>query len=92
MAKIICTKDEYEEIIKILNQNPKTANKLGVMYQIVKESPTIPENYVYDTETVDFLVYRHKYTGQEIHIIKDPEVYMLSDQPRTLENIMGVML
>ena len=32
----------------------------------------IPEDYKYDTETNDFWVYRHKYTGHEIHIARDP--------------------
>ena len=40
----------------------------------LKQEPTvineIPKDYKYDTETKDFLVYRHKYTGDEIHIEK----------------------
>ena len=35
----------------------------------------IPEDYTYDTETEDFLVYRHKYTGKEIHIEKPVPTY-----------------
>lgn len=32
----------------------------------------IPEDYKYDTERSDIFVYRHKYTGDEIHIAKEP--------------------
>jgi len=41
----------------------------------------IPEDYVYDTETDEFEVYRHKYTGKEIHITKEPKLYKLEAQP-----------
>ena len=37
----------------------------------------IPKDYVYDTETNDFIVYRHKYTGEEIHIKKPVRTYEL---------------
>ena len=37
----------------------------------------IPKDYVYDTETKDFYVYRHKYYGDEIHIVKEPPLYKL---------------
>ena len=36
----------------------------------------IPQGYVYDTETPDFYVYRHKYTGHEIHRTKNPPLYV----------------
>lgn len=31
----------------------------------------LPEEYLYDCETDDFIAYRNKYTGKEIHILKD---------------------
>lgn len=37
----------------------------------------IPKDYKYDTETKDFLVYRHKYTGEEIHIERPIPLYRL---------------
>ena len=40
------------------------------------EETDIPEGYVYDTETSDFYVYRHKYTGDEIHKSKNPPLYV----------------
>lgn len=40
----------------------------------------IPKDYKYDTETEDFLVYRHKYTGHEIHIEKPVPRYRI-EQP-----------
>ena len=51
--------------IKALEQQP---------YETIKE---IPKDYKYDTETEDFLVYRHKYTGHEIHIEKPVPRYRL---------------
>ena len=58
-----------DEAIKALEQQPmEVINK-------------IPEDYVYDTETDEFEVYRHKYTGKEIHITKEPKLYKLEAQP-----------
>lgn len=39
----------------------------------------IPKDFVYDTETSEFYCYRNKYTGEEIHIIKQPKTYILVD-------------
>lgn len=41
----------------------------------------IPKDYKYDTETKDFLVYRHMYTGHEIHIEKPVPRYRLEQEP-----------
>lgn len=43
---------------------------------IHSEREDIPKEYCYDTETPDFYVYRHKYTGKEIHIVKNPKTYI----------------
>ena len=40
------------------------------------EETDIPQGYVYDTETPNFYVYRHKYTGHEIHKTKNPPLYV----------------
>lgn len=42
----------------------------------------IPKDYLYDTETTDFYVYRNKYTGKEIHIVKNPPSYILDKRPQ----------
>lgn len=57
--------DVTETIIKALEQQP---------CETIKE---IPKDYKYDTETEDFIVYRHKYTGHEIHIEKPVPRYRL---------------
>lgn len=36
----------------------------------------IPKDYVYDTETHEFWVYRNKYTGEELHLAKIPPLYV----------------
>lgn len=38
----------------------------------------IPKDFVYDTETSEFYCYRNKYTGKEIHIVKEPKSYILT--------------
>lgn len=77
MAKIICTQTEYDKLITVLGDNSQFLADVRVIYDIVKEAPTVPKDYVYDTDTDEFLVYRNKYTGREIHIVKDPDVYLL---------------
>lgn len=37
----------------------------------------IPKDYIYDTDTRDFLVYRNKYTGDEMHIKRPTSLYIL---------------
>lgn len=58
-------KEALETAIKALEEKP---------CETIKE---IPKDYKYDTETEDFLVYRHKYTGHEIHIEKPVPRYRL---------------
>lgn len=82
MAKIICTQAEYDKLTTVLEDNPQFLADVRIIYDIVKEAPTIPKDYIYDTETDELLVYRHKYTGREIHIVKDPDVYMLKPTER----------
>ena len=48
-----------------------------IIEEIIHTEPEdIPKDYYYDTETPDFYVYRHKYTGKEIHIVKNPKTYI----------------
>lgn len=42
----------------------------------------IPKDFVYDTETSEFYCYRNKYTGKEIHIVKNPPTYVLDKRPQ----------
>lgn len=79
MAKIICTEKEYEKLSTVLSDNPQFLSDISIIYDIVEESPTIPKDYVYDTETNEFYVYRHKHTGDEIHIVKEPSIYLIKE-------------
>lgn len=79
MAKIICTEDEYDKLSTVLMDNPEFLATISIIYDIVKESPTIPKDYLYDAETNEFYVYRHKYTGNEIHIVKEPSIYLIKE-------------
>lgn len=79
MAKIICTEDEYNKLSTMLMNNPEYLANMSVLYEIVEELPTIPKDYLYDTETNEFYVYRHKYTGDEIHIVKEPLIYFIKE-------------
>lgn len=79
MAKIICTKEEYDKLSLVLSDNPQFLSNISIIYDIVNVSPTIPKDYYYDTETDEFYVYRHRYTGKEIHIIKDASIYITKE-------------
>ena len=79
MARIICTESEYAKIEDVMIANPNLFNGVRVIFEIVERISTIPENYLYDTETKDVYVYRHKYTGDEIHIAKNPKTYILQE-------------
>ena len=64
----------------------KWRESIAVISEWLKEEPCeviteIPKDYLYDTETEDFLVYRHKYTGDEIHIERPVPLYRLKQEP-----------
>lgn len=67
---VMVDKDVWEKAEKALEQEPTVINE-------------IPKDYKYDTETKDFLVYRHKYTGDEIHVEKPIPLYRLKQEPKT---------
>lgn len=79
MARIICTEQEYTKMEKAMIANPNLFNGVRVIFEIVERISTIPKDYLYDTETKDVYVYRHKYTGDEIHIAKNPKTYILQE-------------
>lgn len=43
MAKIICTQAEYDRLSTVLSDNPQFLKDVSICYDIVQESPTIPE-------------------------------------------------
>ena len=51
----------------------------------VEELKELPDNYKFDTETSEFLVYRNKYNGHEIHIVKPTPVYTLINENKVDE-------
>jgi hypothetical protein len=59
-----------EQLINGLRKGDKAAVKTAI--SILNDMPVtnIPDGYHYDTETATMLVYRHKYTGDEMHIRK----------------------
>lgn len=67
-----------QEVCKFL------ANLMDVLEKQIQEPceaiKEIPKDYKYDTETEDFLVYRHMYTGHEIHIEKPVPRYRLEQE------------
>lgn len=65
----------------LLEVNKAICNNLkAVEKQPCESIKEIPKDYKYDTETEDFLVYRHMYTGHEIHIEKPAPRYKLEQQ------------
>lgn len=84
------TKEEIAQYIKseLANDEPEIYLDIDD-YKIIAETleqdscetiKEIPKDYRYDTETEDFLVYRHKYTGHEIHIEKPVPRYRLEQE------------
>lgn len=49
-------------------------------YIVVERVPKIPDDYKYDCETTEFYVCRHEYTGEEIHIAKEPLLYLPTEE------------
>lgn len=49
-------------------------------YIVVERVTKIPDDYKYDCETSEFYVYRNIYTGDEIHIAKEPFLYLPTDE------------
>ena len=66
-AKRFAYDDIYEEAFNMAVEALKNIKVLG----------KIPKEYLYDTETDKCLVYRNKYTGKEIHIIKPTDLFVL---------------
>ena len=83
MAKILCSKAEYDKLSTVLSDSPQYLADVHIVYEIIDNLPTIPEDFRYDTETKEFYVYRNKYTGEEIHIIKDPKTYIITPETPT---------
>ena len=65
--------EEHEQLAEWLKELKQLRNSVEIISDI-------PDDYFYDTETEDFLVYRHRYTGEEIHILKPVKTYRLKDE------------
>lgn len=72
-----------EQLINGLRKGDKDAVKTAI--SILNDMPvtSIPYGYQYDTETATILVYRHKYTGDEIHIRKPIQLCLPDDKTAT---------
>lgn len=57
-------------------------------YIVVERVAKVPDDYKYDCETTEFYVYRHKYTGDEIHIAKEPLLYLPIEKNLTNGDVM----
>ena len=57
--------EAIDYVVKVLEQNP---------FITISE---IPKDYDYDCDTRDFLVYRNRYTGDEMHIKRPASLYIL---------------
>lgn len=84
------TREEFRDYVDLLRSQDEISYDVysGLIDGIdtLKQEPCetikeIPKDYKYDTETEDFLVYRHMYTGHEIHIEKPVPKYALEQEP-----------
>ena len=64
------------QLIDGLRKGDKNAVETAI--SILNDMPvmSIPDGYLYDTETTTMFVYRHKYTGDEIHIRKPIQLWL----------------
>lgn len=79
---------ELKKKVHLIQGNTRMVELCDLCIRVLEAIPEIkeiPKDYKYDTETDEFDVYRHKYTGHEIHILKEPPLYRLEVQ--TCENI-----
>ena len=74
---------EYEQLAEWLKE-------LKRLRELVIPITDIPKDYNYDTETNDFYVYRHKYTGHEIHVAKPIPIYKIDKVISTISRIEQV--
>lgn len=78
MKRVIDIPEESIELLK--NKSDLTIEESIIANSVpltdyVSDIHEIPKNYKYDTGTNEFYVYRHMYTGEEIHILKEPNTY-----------------
>lgn len=73
--------EKLKDLLGVYRPEIEESIKLGIrVLDATPEIKEIPKDYKYDTETNEFEVYRHIYTGHEIHILKEPQLYRY-DEP-----------
>ena len=73
--------ENLKDLLGVYRPEMEESIKLGIrVLDATSEIKEIPKDYKYDTETAEFEVYRHIYTGDEIHILKEPQLYRY-DEP-----------
>lgn len=73
--------ENLKDLLGVYRPEMEESIKLGIrVLDATPEIKEIPKDYKYDTETNEFEVYRHIYTGDEIHILKEPQLYRY-DEP-----------
>lgn len=79
MENRITTEEASEKLKDLLGvHRPEIEESIKLGIRVLDATPEIkeiPKDYKYDTETAEFEVYRHIYTGDEIHILKEPQLY-----------------
>lgn len=73
--------ENLKDLLGVYRPEMEESIRLGIrVLDATPEIKEIPKDYKYDTETNEFEVYRHIYTGDEIHILKEPQLYRY-DEP-----------
>ena len=79
MENRVTTKEASEklkDLLGVYRPEMEESIKLGIrVLDATPEIKEIPKDYKYDTETDTFEVYRNIYTGDEIHILKELQLY-----------------
>ena len=93
MSDLIYRNDAIEVFgdVHPLDYNAMTyINKIKNIPAIMDKKTVVPKDYLYDTETAEFYVYRHKYTGHEIHVEKPTPIYKIDKVLSVISHIEEV--
>ena len=87
--------NKLKNLLEIFNpyRTMEEAIKLGIrVLDATPEIKEIPKDYKYDTETDEFEVYRYIYTGDEIHILKEPQLYRYDEPMIPIKKIKDLII
>lgn len=84
--------ENLKDLLGVYRPEMEESIRLGIrVLDATPEIKEIPKDYKYDTETNEFEVYRHIYTGDEIHILKEPQLYRYDEPMLPVKKIKAII-